>query len=189
MMKGRLGVIVSIAAICTVVFLIGAVDQTTKDALKVEHLLKTIEMHPPRSGGNDLTAEVTETELNAYIAYRLAQEKKQLINSLTVGLMDNNHIQGNVRCNAQRLNLSALLGDDPDFAFKGLVHSRDGAARLELISLQLNGQPVSPSVLEFILSAAALYYGTEAPRIDDWYALPKGIKRATVSKGRTVLYY
>lgn len=188
-MKGQLVVSISIATICLAVFLTGAIDQKTKAALKVEHLLKTIETQPPRPTGNDLTAEVTETELNAYIAHRLAQEKQPLISRLTVGLQDNNHIQGKVRCNAQHLNLGPLLGDDPDFDFKGIVHSRDGAARLELISLQLNGQPVSPSVLDFILSAAALYYGAEAPRIDEWYALPKGIKRVNIAKGRTVLYY
>lgn len=188
-MKAHLKVILWVAAICLTVFLTGAIDQMTKDALKVEHLLKTIETQPPRPTRNDLATEVTEKELNAYITYRLAQEEKSLVNSLTVGLLDNNHIQGRMKCNAQRLNLGTLLGDDPDIDFTGIIHSRDGAARLELISLQLNSQPIGPNLLDFILSAAALYYGTQAPRIDDWYALPKGIKRIHITKNRTTLYY
>ena len=54
-----------IAVLGCAVLLIGAIDQTTKDALKVGHILRTIERQPPGSDSRDLTAEVTETELNA----------------------------------------------------------------------------------------------------------------------------
>ena len=51
----------------------------TKSALKVKHILKKIETHRPLSKNKKLTAEVTQTELNAYIRYRLAQEIRRLI--------------------------------------------------------------------------------------------------------------
>ena len=179
----------SIAVFCCAVFMIGGIDQMTKDALKVKHLLRTIEMQPPRSDGKDLTAEVTEKELNAYIAHRLAQEKRPLFNSLKIDLLEDNHIRGRLTFDAEGLNLGVLLGENLDFDFKGMLTTRDGAARLNLISLHLFGQPVKPQVLDFVLITAAMVYGTESGSIDDWYELPKGIKRIVVTKAKAVAYY
>lgn len=177
------------ALFCCAVILIGGIDQMTKDALKVKHILRTIEKQPPRSDNSDLTAEVTEIELNAYIAYRLTQEKNPYISSITVDLLDNNHVRGKIKFDAQRLNLGALLGTDLNFDFKGIFQTRDGAAHLDLISLHLGGQSVKPQVLDFVMSTAALVYGTDSGSIADWYELPKGIKRIAVDKANAVLYY
>jgi hypothetical protein len=179
----------SIAVFCCAMLLIGGINQMTKDALKVKHILRTIERHHQRIDRKDLTAEVTEKELNAYIAYRLKQEEGPFINSLTVDLLANNHIRGIIKFDAQRLNLGVLLGEDLDFDFKGIFNTRDGAARLELISLHLGGQPVNPQVLDFVLSTASLAYGTDFGGTADWYELPKGIKRIMVTNANAILYY
>ncbi|WP_054690655.1 hypothetical protein [Desulfosarcina cetonica] len=55
--------------------LLGAIDRQTQDALKVRHLLKTIQSTPPRPDGKERSAEITQPEVNAYIAWRLAHEK------------------------------------------------------------------------------------------------------------------
>jgi hypothetical protein len=178
-----------IALIGCAVLLIGAIDQTTKDALKVRHILRTIAEHPPRSDTQALSAEVTEKELNAYIAYRLAIEKEPVCDGLTVNLLEHNHVRGKIRFDAQRLSLDTLLGENLDFDFKGVFLTRDGAARIDLISLQLNGQPVNPQVLDFVIHTAGLVYRTESSGVDDWYELPKGIKRIQVNKANAVLYY
>ncbi|WP_319407566.1 hypothetical protein [uncultured Desulfosarcina sp.] len=178
-----------IAVFCCAGLLIGAIDQTTKDALKVRHILRTIAEHPPRSDTQELSAQVTEKELNAYIAYRLTQEKEPVCDSLTLNLLDHNLVSGKIRFDAQRLNLDTLLGDRLEFDFKGLFLTRSGAARIDLVSLQLNGQPVNPQVLDFVIHTAALVYRTESSGIGDWYELPKGIKRIQVNKANAVLYY
>lgn len=188
-MKNFLAGYGSIALLSVAVVLIGGIDQTTQDALKVKHILRTIERHPPRSDSKELSATVTEKELNAYIAHRLAQEKSPFISGLKVNLLDNNHVRGRLRFDADRLNLSALLGTNLDFDFKGIFHTRNGAARLDLISLHLNGQPVNPQVLDFVLGTAALVYGTESGSTADWYELPKGIKRILVTGANAILYY
>jgi hypothetical protein len=169
--------------------LIGAIDQATKDALKVRHILRTIAEQPPRSDTQELTAEVTERELNAYIAYRLAQEKEPLCDSLAVKLLDHNHVRGKIRFDAQRLSVDTLLGENLEFDFRGVFLTRDGAARIDLVSLQLNGKPVDPQVLDFVIHTAALVYRTESSGIADWYELPKGIKRIQVNRANAVLYY
>ena len=45
---------------------------------------------------------------------------------------------------------------------------------LNLIALTLHGYAVKPQVLDFVLSSAGMAYNTDAGRIDDWYALPRG---------------
>jgi hypothetical protein len=180
---------VSIGVICIGVVLTGAIDQTTRDALKVKHLLRTIEIQSTRTDGKNLAAEVTEKELNAYIAYSLEQEKSALVNTLHVGLMDNNHIRGKVRFDAKLLNFGGFLGEDLDFDFTGILYTRNGAARLDLTEVWLSGQPVDPQLLDSIVKTAALNYGTESGGIEDWYEMPKGIKRADIHKGRAVLHY
>ncbi len=179
----------SIAVFCSALVLIGGIDQVTKDALKVKHILRTIERHPSRSDSKELTAEITEKELNAYIAHRLAQEKKPLFKYLKVDLLDNNHVRGRLNFDAEHLNLGVLLGENLDFDFKGIFYTRNGAARVDLISLHLGGQPVKPQVLDFVLSTAALVYGTNSGSINDWYVLPKGIKRIIGYKAKAVLCY
>ena len=178
-----------IAVLGCAVLLIGAIDQTTKDALTVRHILRVIAEKPPRSDTQELSAEVTEKELNAYIAYRLAQEKTPVCDSLTVKLLDHNHVHGKIRFDAQRLNVDTLLGENLDFDFNGVFLTRDGAARIDLVSLQLNGQPVNPQVLDFVIHTAALVYRTESSGIGDWYELPKGINRISVNKAKAILYY
>ena len=177
------------AVLSCALLLIGAIDQTTKDALTVRHILRVIAEKPPRSDTQELSAEVTEKELNAYIAYRLALEKEPVCDSLTVKLLERNHVHGKMRFDAQRLNLDSLLGENLVFDFKGVFLTRDGAARIDLVSLQLNGQPIDPQVLDFVIHTAALVYRTESSGIGDWYELPKGINRISVNKAKAILYY
>lgn len=167
----------------------GAIDRQTQDALKVRHLLKTIQSTPPRPDGKERSAEITQPEVNAYIAWRLAHEKNTVIDAMTVDLLDNDHVAGKIRFDAARLNLEALLGEALNFDFKGIVTTRNREARLELISVSLNGQPVQPEVLDYVIDLAAAYYGTPVSGLNDWYALPEGINRIAVKKSVAVLYY
>lgn len=169
--------------------LMGGIDQTTKDALKVKHILRTIQRTPQRADSQDLTAEVTEKEVNAYIAYRLAREEDPIVDDLVVNLLGDNQIQGNVRIKADQLNLGGLLGQDLNFDFKGIVQTRNNAARLNLTDLYLDGYAVQPQVLDFVISSAGALYNTDVGRLGDWYALPKGIKRIMLKPAKAIIYY
>lgn len=178
-----------IIMICCMGAIIGGIDQKTKNALKVQHVLRTIERHAPKPGREDLSAKVSQPELNDYIAYRLTREKRSLLRKLDVDLLENNNVQGRLRLDAQQLNLGLLFGKVLDFDFKGTLHTKKGAGRLDLAALQLNGQPLRPQMLNLVLRAVSAYYGTELGRIDDWYELPKGVKRVNVHKGWADLFY
>ena len=170
-------------------FLMGGIDRMTQNALKVQHILRTIERQHDRSDDEHLSAEVTEAELNDYIASRLAKENRTTLYSITVTLQDQNQIGGKLRFDARRLNLDVLLGDHLDFDFNGTVYTRSGAARLDLTALTMNGQAVNPQVLDFVLHTAALVYGEEPGGIGEWYLLPKGIKDLSTANAKVILHY
>jgi hypothetical protein len=174
---------------CCVGVMISGIDQRTKNALKVQHVLRTIERSASKSGGEDQSAKVTQPELNDYIAYRLAQEKQSLIRKLDVDLLERDNVEGKLRLDAKQLNLGILFGKVLDFDFKGTLQTKDGAARLDLAALRMNGQPIKPQMLDLVLRAVSAYYRTELGRIDDWHALPKGMKRIKVHKGWADLTY
>lgn len=174
-------ILISLALLLT-----ASMDQSTKDALKVQHVLKTIEKHTPGKKGS---TDVSEQELNAYIDYRLKQEKGTIVQSITVQLIGEDRIRGDLRLDTGHLNLGTILGDDLVFDFKGRVVSRSNLARLDLEALFLNGRAVQPLVLDIVLKAALKYYGQEISGVDHWYELPKGVDRVQVDKDKALLFY
>lgn len=168
----------------------GGIDSSTGDALKVQHILKTIEAGSHSAGQKAVrSAVITEKELNAYIAYRLNQEKSPIIRGLHVILGNSNRVRGNIRFDLGSASLLGLLGSDLHFDFDGTLQTQDGAGRLDLTSLLLNGEPVPPETLGPVLMAVARYYGTEPGRVDDWYELPQGVQRIDVQMAKAILYY
>lgn len=172
--------------ICLALLLAASLDQATKEALKVQHVLETIEKHAP---GNKGSAPVTEQELNAYIGYRIKQEEYTLIRRLSVQLLGEDRIRGDLTLDAGHLNLGMILGNDLAFDFKGRVVTRVGAFRLDLEALSLNGRAVQPVVLDMVLKAMSTYHGRDIGGVNDWYELPKGVDRVRVDKGKAVLFY
>lgn len=170
--------------ICPALLLAGSLAQETKDALKVQHLLKTLEKHAP---GDPISAVVTEQEFNAYIDYRCKQEMDTLIQHLSVQMLGEDRISGDLRLDAKRMNLDMIIGDDMAFEFKGRVVTRKGAVHLEIEYISLNGRVVQPVMLNMVLKALAIYYGRDIGSVDDWYELPKGVDRVRVDKGAMVL--
>ena len=177
------------ALVCCALAVSGGIDPMTQNALKVMHILRTIERHQPRSGSGEQTAEVSQPELNDYIVYRLEKEKHPLIQTLAIKLFDDNQVRGNVRLDARQLKLGLLFGQTLDFDLSGVLQTRNGAGRIHLRTAKLRGRPVKPQVLDMVLKAVSLYYGTDPVRLDDWHELPTGVKRIQVQKGKAVLFY
>jgi len=165
-------------------------DAVTSDALKVKHILKTIESNQNKPGKTaPLSATITQKELNNYFAYRLAREKNPLIKTIDVVLEADNRVRGKVHVNLEGIQLLNLFGTNLKFDFDGLLETHEGAGKLGLTSLLLNGEAVSPQSLDPVLFALASFYGHEPGSIEDWYELPHGIQHIQVSKAKAILYY
>lgn len=174
----------------SVPFLCSGLDSTTSDGLKVQHILKTIESHQSQPGKTATqSATITQKELNNYFAYRLAQEKNPLIKMIDVILDEGNRVRGKVHVDLEGVQLLNLFGTNLNFDFDGLLQTREGTGKLDLTSLLLNGEAVSPRSLDPLLMILASFYGEEPGSIDDWYELPHGIRHIKLSKARAILFY
>jgi hypothetical protein len=174
--------------ICLVLVLPGGADQSRQDAFKVQGALKRIEQQLPTAGGGR-AVDVTQQELNAYIAYRLERQEKPVIDRFEIELLANNHVQGTLSFDAQQLALDAILGENLIFKVKGILITQAGEGRLDLISAHLNGRRVKPQVFNFVLDTAVRYCGGDSASLDSWVQLPTGIERIAIQTGKMVLYY
>lgn len=189
MMQNRRGWPLAILLVCSGIMVCGATDRQTRDALKVSRILASVAKKSPAEDGKLRSATISQRELDAYIAWRLAQEPDSGIHSLRIELLNNNHVAGTIRFDAPRLNLDKLLGETLDFDFKGIVYTRDRMARLDLISLALAGYPVKPQVLDYVLEFAARCQGSESEGLDGGYPLPKGVDGLRITEDTLVLFY
>ena len=189
MKRTSLNQVVMTVLICLVLTLPVAADQLRQDALKVQGVLKRIEQQPPTASGIVRTVDVTQQELNAYIAYRLERQATPVFNQLNIELLANNHIQGILSFDAQRLALDAILGENLLFKIKGILITQAGEGRLNLISAHLNGRRVNPQVLNYVLDTAVRYCCGDSASLASWVDLPKGIDHIAIERGKMVLYY
>ena len=170
-------------------FLAGAAAPPSEDALRVERLLSGIARQAHQSHSQERRTEVSQQDLNAYIAYHLSREGRPAVDSFSVDLLDNSRVKGIMHIDPQQLQLDAILGDALIVEVTGILLSRNAAARLNLVALKLNGQPVKPQVLDFVIAAIADHYGWEWGGIEGWYALPVGVKQMIVRKDKLVLVH
>ena len=186
-MKNYLESCRGIVLVGLLVFIAGAVDPPTGGALRVARLLSDIARQAHQSDRRERRSEVSQQDLNAYIAHQLDRMERPAVDSLTVDLLDNGRVNGVMRMDPQQLQLDAVLGDALLFEVTGIMVPRNGAVRLNLIALKLNGLPVKPQVFDFVIAVVADHYGLEWEGIGGWYALPAGVKRMMVRKGKLIL--
>jgi hypothetical protein len=186
---GELAAIVILALLCGTAIQAKGADLSAGKAASVRQLLDGIAGGRPGESGGTGTSVVSESDLNAYIADRLVHHKIAAVKKLTVRLLDVDHLSGSVDFDARQLQLDPLLGEHLTFDFKGIVQNRERAVRLHLIALTLNGYPVKPQVLEFVLGRLGAADGSESNRVGGWHSLPSGIEAVRVSKGSLVVWY
>jgi len=161
-----------------------------KEALKVLELIEEIESAPMDTGlMGKRKVEVSESELNAYIAYRIEAEKEEVMKELRLRLFDDNRIEGKLFFDLRGQKLPKLLRPEMTFYFSGLMETLDGAVRLKLEELFLEGQKIQPMVLDLVFFIAARINKVESSSINDWYLLPYGIADIKVLAGRALFYY
>ncbi len=160
------------------------------DARKV---LQVIEMIRTESGSapslRPRSVEVSERELNAYIAYRIDTEDGDVLKDLRLKLFPGNRIEGLAVIDLRERKLPAFIKPMMNITFAGVVESRAGKARVRFESLYLEQQRIQTALLDMIISTVSELEGTEPVRLDDWYELPYGILGLETRQGRLVAAY
>jgi hypothetical protein len=166
-----------------------AVADDTADALKVFRAIETIKEAPPPSAGGLRRISVSERELNAYIAFRIENEKEEMMKELSLKLMDEQKLEGKLVLDLRGAKISSLLPDRATFFFAARLEAGDGKARIRLDKLFLEQQPIQPVVIDLILLFASRKDNAVPSSLNEWIDLPIGIRELRTDKERlTVLY-
>jgi len=161
-----------------------------REALKVIRFLDQVEAGSlMRKAEPPSKMDFTESELNSYIAYRLAAEKEGVMKELRLKILDQNRIEGKIYLDLQGQKLPPLLKPQMNLYFAGVLATRGGEARLDFQKLFLDDQQVPLMILDLVVYAAVKLGKSDPISLHDWYALPPGIKDIQTGAGRISVYY
>jgi len=161
-----------------------------RDALKVQKELDRIEAdHFPGKTGPMKSIQITETELNAWMAYRLEEQKEDVLRELVLKLFADNRIEGKAFVDLSKAHLPLGLKPRMNLYFSARVIVQAGAAKVEFEKLFIEGQPVSMILLDLMITVSSELGKSDAGSIKDWIVLPYGLKDLRGEPGRVRLYY
>jgi hypothetical protein len=161
-------------------------DRALKVIAALERLEADVSLPKPRS---PQSYTVTESDLNAWIAYRVATEMGKFVRSIELRLLDDNRAEGKIAIDLSGSPASVLLPSRADFFFSARGETKDGKIRITMDSLFLGTQRLSPAFIDTVISVVAGLQGQPATSLKDWYPLPYGIRRLQSRPGRLICYY
>jgi len=159
-------------------------------ALKVIAALEKLEADASRAKSRPpQSTTVTESDLNVWIAYRVATEMGTFVKSIELRLLDSDRAEGKIAIDLSGSPASLLLPSRADFYFSARGETKDGKIRITMDSLFLGTQRLSPAFIDSVISIVAGLQGQPATSLKDWYPLPYGIRRLQSRPGRLICYY
>lgn len=175
-------------------FLFPFLDESSKyslqEARKVFRLIDKIQEEQLKEYEGPLRkVEITESEFNSWIAYRIETEKEEIMKELRLKIFKNNMLEGKIYFDLRGQNIPRLLRPEMNLYFRGKVEVKDAKVRIALKSLFLEEQPIQPKILDLIIYVSSKIQNTEASSINDWYELPYGIKDIKTQNGKATFYY
>jgi hypothetical protein len=159
-------------------------------ALKVVEALEKLEAEQVRAPSpTGRSYVVSEADLNAWIAYRIATEMEKFVKSCELKLLDGDRAEGRLVIDLSGTPAAVLLSSRADIFFAASAESRDGKIRITMERLFLGNQRLSPDFLDTVIGFVAGLEGKPATSLKDWYPLPYGIRRLQSGAGRLVCHY
>lgn len=188
--KKRAAAALILVALSVPAFGVEVPSETRDRALKVIAALEKCEAEAARSKPRTpQSATVTESDLNAWIAYRVATEMGKFVRSIELRLLDDNRAEGKIAIDLGDSPASLLLPSRADFYFSARGETKDGKIRITMDSLFLGTQSLSPAFIDTVISIVAGLQGQPATSLKDWYPLPYGIRRLQSHTGRLICFY
>jgi len=161
-----------------------------EQALKVLKALDRIQAESLTSRKPSLRrSDFSEGECNAYVAFRIEEEKEDVLKELRIKLFGENRVEGKAVVDLRRQNLPSFIKPRMNLFFEGLLLIRDGKARFDFRKIYLEGQEVPLLLLDIVIDIASRMGKTDAASIRAWVDLPYGIKDLRTRQGGLSLYY
>jgi hypothetical protein len=176
----------------------GDVRQARRDAEAMKQKVAAISQFAERPGKQPRRTMITESEVNAYLAYEARQQLPVGVVDPSVTILGTGRLSGRatVDLDAVRTQRKATGLLDPmtyltgrlPITASGVLTTRDGVGRFELESAELSGVPIPKMLLQEILS----YYSRTPEKpggigLDDPFALPARIREIHVQRGQAVV--
>jgi hypothetical protein len=164
--------------------------ETRMRALKVIAALEKLEEDAASgTSRSPRSYTVSEAELNAWIAYRIATDMSKSVRSIELRLLDGNQAEGKISIDLSGSPASLLLPPRAEFYFSARGESKEGKIRFTMDRLYLGTQRLSPTFIDTVIAVLAGLQGERATSLNDWYALPYGIRRLESRPGQLVCRY
>ncbi|MDD8030959.1 MAG: hypothetical protein PHQ25_03060 [Acidobacteriota bacterium] len=132
--------------------------------------------------------EFSETQVAAFFDY-LFSEGSSVFKSLGLKFFPNNKIEGQVVLNLKDQKLPFYIKDEINLYFAARIEINGRKVRLNFESLYLELQKIQPAAINAMIDLVAGSQGVEPQHLDQWYDLPKGIKKIETSSGRLIVHY
>lgn len=158
-------------------------------AEKVAAALRTIEAEQGRADAGRRSVTFTEAEFNAWIAYRLEEEKEPTVKSAELKLLTDDRVEGRIVLDLGKSQAGGLLAPRQDLFFSARFETRGGRIRIDMDSLFLGTQKMSPAVIDVVIAVVARLQGAEPTSLRDWYDLPPGVLKLGTKPGRLVVIH
>ncbi|HET9468437.1 MAG TPA: hypothetical protein VFO48_08495 [Vicinamibacterales bacterium] len=165
-----------------------------RDAARLQAKIDRITKGSPTRGKAAATTAVTETEVNSYLRYELADRIPAGVTDPWVSILENGRLSGRATVDLARVGQSRKSGGmlDPfnfltgsmPLAVNGVLRTKNGVGTFAVESASISSVPVPVWMLQEIVS----YYSKSeaAPNgvaIDKPFALPNGIREIQTARG------
>ena len=169
-----------------------------RDAARLQAKIDRITKGPNLRSKTAVTTPVTETEVNSYLRYELADRIPAGVTEPWVSILENGRLSGRATVDLQRVGQSRKSGGmlDP-FNFltgslpvlvNGVLKTKNGVGSFAVESASISSVPVPVWMLQEIVS----YYSKSesAPKgvaIDQPFELPNGIREIRTARGQATV--
>ena len=176
----------------------GAVSRQQADVFAKK--IATIERHGAKSDKprRSQRTPVTESEINSWFTYRSNPVLPEGLTKPSLTIVGNGRVTGTAtldldavaksRQSGRTFDIWNLVGGQMPVTVQGVVRTRGGRASFELQEAWLSSVPVSPRIVQELVS---YYSRTErhpgGRRLDEEFELPAGIQTIEMSPGAAVV--
>lgn len=165
-------------------------DDSLQEAQKVLRAIDKVQAESQVPWSGPLREiEVSESELNSYIAYRIEKEHEEIMKELRLKIFPENKIEGKIHVDLRGQKIPSFIRPEMDIYFAADLITSGRAVKVDMKQLFVENQPIQPHIIDVIIAVSAALDKTQATSINDWYELPFGIKDIKTFKGRAVFYY
>ncbi len=187
-----------VVAISTATAIVAGGQPSRRDADQLRQKVAAIERFAQQPGRQPLRTTLTESEVNAYLAYDAREELPPGVLEPSVSILGTGRLQARATVDLDEVRkqkkssgmldpMSYLTGRLPVTA-SGVLTTNNGMARFQLESASIGGVPVPKMLLQEIVG----YYSRSSQNpagisLDDPFPLPARIREIQVERGQAIV--